>query len=117
MFQSTAMPGWFDRHFENMNQYSRMACTGVLAGTTANAEVRAASLLGRDINYVPTEDDFDSLMDGLEKAAEIYLQGGAVRVMPNTFNYYEYKTVADLKERLRKDVKSSRDISTGTGHP
>jgi len=118
MFQSTAMPGWFDQHFNNMHEYGKMACTGVLVGTASNAVVKAAGLLGRDINYVPTEDDFDSLMIALEKAAEIYLSaGGAVRVMPNTFSYYEYKTVQELKDNLRKDVKSSRDISTGTGHP
>ncbi|MDB4920083.1 GMC family oxidoreductase N-terminal domain-containing protein [Mucilaginibacter sp.] len=117
MFQSTAMPGWFDQHFYNMQHYSNMACTGVLVGTASNAEVKIAGLFGRDINYEPTEDDFDSLMDGLEKAAEIYLTGGAERVMPNTFNYYEYKTVKELKENLRKNVKASPDISTGTGHP
>ena len=117
MFQSTAMPGWFDQHFYNMQQYSHMACTGILVGTASNAEVKIAGLFGRDINYVPTEDDFDSLMDGLEKAAEIYLNGGAERVMPNTFNYYEYKTVKELKENLRKNVKASPDISTGSGHP
>lgn len=117
MFQSTAMPGWFDQHFRNMQQYANMSCTGILVGTASNATVKVAGLFGRDISYVPTEDDFDSLMDGLEKAAEIYLAGGADRVMPNTFNYYEYRTVKELKENLRKDVKASPDISTGSGHP
>jgi choline dehydrogenase-like flavoprotein len=117
MFQSTAMPGWFDQHFYNMHHYNHMACTGVLVGTASNAEVKVAGLFGRDVNYVPTEENFDSLMDGLEKAAEIYLHGGAERVMPNTFEYYEYKTVQELKENLRKNVKASPDISTGTGHP
>ncbi len=117
MFQSTAMPGWFDQHFHNMHQYAHLACTGVLVGTASNAEVRVAGLLGREIDYVPTEEDFDSLMDALGIASEIYLEAGATRVMPNTFNYYEYNTVTDMKDRLRKDVKSSRDISTGTGHP
>jgi choline dehydrogenase-like flavoprotein len=117
MFQSTAMPGWFDQHFNNMLHYSNMACTGVLVGTASNAEVKVAGLFGRDINYVPTEDDFDSLMTGLEKAAEIYLTGGAERVMPNTFDYYEYKTIKELKENFRKNIKASPDISTGTGHP
>ncbi|GAC1661280.1 MAG: hypothetical protein NVS9B7_29210 [Flavisolibacter sp.] len=117
MFQSTAMPGWFDQHFHNMLQYSQMACTGVLVGTASNAEVNVSGLLGRNINYVPTEEDFDSLIDGLEKAAEIYLEDGVKRVMPNTFNYYEYTNTKDLKENLRKNIKSSIDISTGTGHP
>ena len=117
MFQSTAMPGWFDQHFNNMLHYSNMACTGVLVGTASNTEVKVAGLFGRDINYVPTEEDFNSLMTGLEKAAEIYLTGGAERVMPNTFDYYEYKTIKELKENFRKNIKASPDISTGTGHP
>lgn len=117
MFQSTAMPGWFDQHFNNMQHYANMACTGVLVGTESNAEVKIAGLFGRDINYTPTEDDFNSLMDGLEKASEIYLNGGAERVMPNSFNYYEYKTVDELKRNFRKNIKASPDISTGTGHP
>ncbi|HZZ75948.1 MAG TPA: GMC family oxidoreductase, partial [Puia sp.] len=117
MFQSTAMPGWFDQHFRNMLEYNKMACTGVLVGTSSNATVKARGLLGRDIDYEPTEEDFNSLMDALTKVSEIYLNGGARRVMPNTFNYYEYRDIPDLKERIRKDVKASRDISTGTGHP
>lgn len=117
MFQSTAMPGWFDQHFRNMTDYGKMACTGVLVGTSSNADVTTGGLLGRNIDYVPTEDDFDSLMDGLLKAGEIYFDGGVDRVMPNSFSYYEYKNFADMKDRFRKDIKSSRDISTGTGHP
>ncbi|MGI8635152.1 MAG: GMC family oxidoreductase [Segetibacter sp.] len=117
MFQSTAMPGWFEQHFHNMQHYANMACTGVLVGTASNAEVKVAGLFGRDISYVPTEDDFDSLLDGLEKAAEIYLSDGAISVMPNTFYYYDYKNVQDLKLNFRKNIKSSVDISTGSGHP
>jgi choline dehydrogenase-like flavoprotein len=117
MFQSTAMPGWFDQHFRNMQDYGKMACTGILVGTSSNAEVTTGGLLGRNIDYVPTEEDFDSLMDGLQKAGEIYFEGGVERVMPNSFSYYEYRTAADMKSRFRKDIKSSRDISTGTGHP
>jgi choline dehydrogenase-like flavoprotein len=117
MFQSTAMPGWFDQHFKNMQNYSRMACTGILVGTASEAEVKKAGLFGRDINYIPNEDDFNSLLDGLETASEIYLKAGASSVMPNSFNFYEYKTVEQLKENFKKDIKSSVDISTGTGHP
>jgi choline dehydrogenase-like flavoprotein len=89
----------------------------VLVGTSSNAQATAGGLLGRNINYTPTEDDFNSLMDGLEKAAEIYFAGGVERVMPNSFTYYEYKNAGELRDRLRKDIRSSRDISTGTGHP
>ncbi len=117
MFQSTAMPGWFDQHFRNMLDYSKMACTGILVGTSSNATVTTGGLLGRNIDYIPTEDDFDSLMDGLQIAGEIYFEGGVERVMPNSFSYYEYRNATDMQGRFRKDIKSSRDISTGTGHP
>jgi choline dehydrogenase-like flavoprotein len=117
MFQSTAMPGWFDQHFRNMKDYGKMACTGILVGTSSNAEVTTGGLLGRNIDYVPTEDDFDSLMDRLLMAGEINFKGGVDRVMPNSFSYYEYRNFTDMKDRFRKEIKSSRDISTGTGHP
>jgi choline dehydrogenase-like flavoprotein len=117
MFQSTAMPGWFDQHFRNMHDYGKMACTGILVGTSSNAQVTPGGLLGRNIDYVPTEDDFNSLMNGLQVAGEIYFKGGVDRVMPNSFNYYEYRSARDMRDRFRKDIKSSRDISTGTGHP
>jgi len=118
MFQSTAMPGWFEQHFDNMKHYAHMACTGVLVGTASNAEVRAAGLFRRDIKYVPTEEDFDSLMDGLEKVSEIYLSDkNFEKIMPNSFIYYEYRNADELKRNLRKNIKSSIDISTGSGHP
>jgi choline dehydrogenase-like flavoprotein len=79
MFQSTAMPGWFDQHFRNMLAYSHMACTGVLVGTASNATVRMRGLFGRDIDYEPLEDDFNSLMEALSRVSEIYLRGGADR--------------------------------------
>lgn len=116
MFQSTVMPGWWDDHYRNMQRYNRMACTGVLVGSESNAEVRLGGLTKRDIRYTPTQKDFDTLLDGLQLAGEIYLEAGAECVMPNTFDYFEYATKEELK-RLRNDVKDSSDITLGTGHP
>ncbi len=116
MFQSTVMPGWWDDHYRNMQRYDRMACTGVLVGSEANAEVRVGGLTKRDIRYKPTQKDFDILLDGLQLAGEIYLEAGAECVMPNTFSYFEYASKDELK-RLRNNVKDSSDITLGTGHP
>ncbi|MDQ6610754.1 MAG: GMC family oxidoreductase, partial [Bacteroidota bacterium] len=116
MFQSTVMPGWWDDHYKNMQRYNRMACTGVLVGSDSNAEVRLGGLTKRDIRYQPTQKDFDTLLDGLELAGEIYLAAGAECVMPNTFNYYEYKNSEQLK-LMKYNIKDSSDITLGTGHP
>jgi choline dehydrogenase-like flavoprotein len=116
MFQSTVMPGWWDDHFNNMQRYNRFACTGVLVGSEANAEVRPRGLTKRDIRYRPTENDFNSLLDGLILAGEIYFAAGAESVLPNTFNYYEYKSVEELR-KLKNQVRDNADITLGTGHP
>jgi len=116
MFQSTIMPGWWSDHWKNMHRYNRMACTGVLVGSDSNAEIRVGGLTKRDIRYTPTKKDFDTLIDGIELAGEIYLEAGAECVMPNTFGYYEYATKEELK-KMRYDIKDNSDITLGTGHP
>lgn len=116
MFQSTVMPGWWDDHWKNMQRYNRMACTGVLVGSESNAEVRVGGLTKRDIRYQPTKKDFDTLLEGIELAGEIYLAAGADCVMPNTFQYFEYGTKEQLR-LMKYDVKDSSDITLGTGHP
>jgi choline dehydrogenase-like flavoprotein len=68
------------------------------------------------VRYKPTKKDFDTLLDGLELAGNIYLKAGAEAVMPNTFAYREYKNYEELR-RLKYDVKDSSDITLGTGHP
>jgi choline dehydrogenase-like flavoprotein len=116
MFQSTIMPGWWEEHRINMKRYNRMACTGVLVGTDSNAEVRIAGLTAREVRYKPTQKDFETLLNGLELAGQIYLAAGAECVMPNTFTYREYATAEALK-MLKYDVKDGSDITLGTGHP
>jgi choline dehydrogenase-like flavoprotein len=116
MFQSTVMPGWWDDHYRNMHRYNRMACTGVLVPSESNARVRIAGLTHREIRYEPTKNDFETLLKGLVLAGEIYLEAGAECVMPNTFNYYEFRTRAELG-RLAQIIKDNSDITLGTGHP
>ncbi|MES2880586.1 MAG: GMC family oxidoreductase, partial [Bacteroidota bacterium] len=116
MFQSTVMPGWWADHYNNMQRYNRMACTGVLVGTDWNAEVRLGGLTKRDIRYQPTKNDFATLLEGVELAGLIYLKAGAQMVLPNTFNYFEYKNEEQLK-MMKYDIKEPADITLGTGHP
>jgi choline dehydrogenase-like flavoprotein len=116
MFQSTAMPGWFEDHYRNMKRYDRLACVGILVGSESNARARIAGLLGREIDYTPTEKDFQKLLTGLELSGEIMLEAGAESVMPNTFKYYEFKSVDELR-KLKHLIKDPSEITLGTGHP
>jgi choline dehydrogenase-like flavoprotein len=116
MFQSTIMPGWWAEHWKNMHRYHRMACTGVLVGSDSNAEVRIGGLTRREVRYKPTQKDFDTLLDGLQLAGDIYFEAGAECVMPNTFSYHEYASREELKN-MKYHVKDNSDITLGTGHP
>ena len=117
MFQSTATPGWWEDHFNNMRDYAKSSCIGVLAASESNAEVRIGGLTRREIRYKPTRRDFETLMEGLVIAGKIYLEAGAVRVMPNTYKYEYYNSHDRPIEGLLHDVKDPEDIGLGTGHP
>ena len=54
--QALAMPGWFDRHFENMHRYRHMACAGVLVGTTTPGRVKPTRN-GPQIEYTASAAD------------------------------------------------------------
>jgi choline dehydrogenase-like flavoprotein len=114
--QALTMPGWFEDHFNNMLRYPRMTCAGVLVGTESNGEVRRAGLVGREIKYSPTPGDFQKLLDGLILSGEAFFADGAESVIPNTFDYHEFKSLEQLR-RLPDYVKDASDITIGTGHP
>ncbi len=116
MFQSTAMPGWFEDHYNNMKRYDRLACVGVLVGSESNARARVAGLTAREIDYTPTPKDFQTLMKGLELSGEIMFAAGAESVMPNTFKYYEFKSVKE-NNKMHEYIKDPTEITLGTGHP
>jgi choline dehydrogenase-like flavoprotein len=114
--QSLSMPGWFEDHFRNMRRYNRMTSTGVLVGTESNAEAVLGGLTGRQIDYKPTPADLAKLVEGLILTGRIYFAGGAQKVMPSTFQYYEFGSPEELAG-LRDLVRDASDITIGTGHP
>jgi choline dehydrogenase-like flavoprotein len=113
--QALAMPGWFDRHFENMLRYRHMACAGVLVGTTTPGRVKP-SRKGPQIEYTLADCDRDRVVAGLQLAGRIWLEAGAKRVMPATFAWREYRSAAAL-EQLRQHVVASGDLLLTSAHP
>ena len=113
--QALAMPGWFDRHFENMLRYRHMACAGVLVGTTTPGHVKPTRS-GPAIEYTASPTDRATVAEGLGTAARIFLEAGAERVMPATFAYHEYRTVAALAD-LPVHVREAGDLLLTSAHP
>ncbi len=115
MFQSVAMPGWFEDHYENMLNYNKMASVGILVGTESNASVHTTGLTGREIRYDPTAGDFTKMIEALTLAGKIFLAAGAEYVMPDSFGYYKFdnSNIADFGLTVTSPV----DLSLGTGHP
>jgi len=113
--QALAMPGWFDRHFENMDRYRHMACAGILVGTTTPGRVKLTRD-GPEIEYTASNADRDRLVEGIGVAGRIWLQAGAERVMPATFAWQEYRTPASLAD-LPLGIRETGDLLMTSAHP
>jgi choline dehydrogenase-like flavoprotein len=113
--QALAMPGWFDRHFQNMHRYRHMACAGVLVGTTTPGRVKA-SRTAPQIEYTASAADRARVVEGLQVAGRIWLQAGAERVMPATFAWQEYRSPAAL-EQLPQRILDTGDLLLTSAHP
>jgi choline dehydrogenase-like flavoprotein len=114
--QALNMPGWFERHFENMSRYGHLMAVGALVGTAGNARVRRALTGGPDIAYVPSPADLRTLAKALRLLGEILFAAGATRVMANTYGYDEFTRPEQLA-RLDRIAMDHRYITLGSGHP
>jgi choline dehydrogenase-like flavoprotein len=112
--QALAMPGWFDRHFHNMQRYRHMACSGVLVGTTTPGRVKAGKH-APDIEYSVSAADQRALIEGIQTAGRIWFQAGAERVMPATFAWQEYRSPEELSQ-LPGRIEAG-DLLMTSAHP
>jgi choline dehydrogenase-like flavoprotein len=113
--QALAMPGWFDRHYENMLRYRHMAAAGALVGTRHPARVSAGKA-GPVVDYTPGAEDLRRVVEGVKLIGRIFLAAGARRVMPATFAWREYTSAGGLDE-LDTLVRDSADLLLSTAHP
>jgi choline dehydrogenase-like flavoprotein len=113
--QALAMPGWFDRHFHNMQRYRHLACSGVLVGTTEPGRVKPGKH-APEIEYEASREDRGALVEGLQVAGRIWFQAGVERVMPATFAWQEYRTPDSLSE-LPGRILESGDLLMTSAHP
>jgi choline dehydrogenase-like flavoprotein len=113
--QALAMPGWFGRHFENMQRYAHMASGGALTGTTTPGAVRRTRS-GPAIDYKPSKADLGRIVDGLKVTGAIFLEAGAERVMPATYLWHEFRP-GDSLAVLDRYVKDNADLQLTSAHP
>jgi choline dehydrogenase-like flavoprotein len=114
--QALAMPGWFERHYENMLRYRHMACGGALVGTTKPGRMRKAGPQGPQFDYEPSPEDLRRVVEGVKLIGRIFLAAGATRVMPATFGWREYDSEAAL-DGLDSVVHDNADLLLSTAHP
>jgi choline dehydrogenase-like flavoprotein len=113
--QALAMPGWFGDHFDNMQRYRHMACSGVLVGTTSPGRVKPGKH-APEIEYKASAKDRKTLVEGLQVAGRIWFQAGADRVMPATFGWRQYHGPEELDD-LPKHILESGDLLMTSAHP
>ena len=103
--QALATPGWFDRHYELMHGFRRLASAGVLVGTTTPG--RVTDWRGR-VLLQPSEADLDRVLAGLVDAARIFLEAGAPCVMPATVALSAVRAGRRHSRRARRDPRQRR---------
>ena len=114
--QALNMPGWLDDHRNNMSRFPNLTAAGVLVGTKKTGRLRPALTGGTDIDFTTGEEDVTTLIKALKLLCRIYLEAGAVRVMPSTFQFHAFTKESELG-KLDEYVKNRRYLSIGSGHP
>jgi choline dehydrogenase-like flavoprotein len=114
--QALNMPGWFERHYENMRRYPYLMAAGALVGTEPNANLGRALTGGPDVIYDPAAGDRRKLADALIELGHTFFAAGATRVMVNSLSYHEFTHPNQLPE-LTAVLLDPEEIGLGTGHP
>ncbi|MCW3065274.1 MAG: family oxidoreductase [Solirubrobacterales bacterium] len=115
--QALFMPGWFEQHRRNMRRYAHMTCVGSVVGTKSGGSVRPALLGGGvTLDYTPDPDDVARVVAGLKLAGRIMLEAGALRVMPSSHRYLEFRAPGDL-DALDQLLADDSDLLLNSAHP
>ena len=114
--QALNMPGWFERHYDNMRRYPYLMAAGALMGTETNGRIAPALTGGPDVLYLPTTSDRRKLADALIEMGTIMFAAGARRVMANSLSYHEFTHPNQLGELIAVTL-DPEELALGTGHP
>jgi choline dehydrogenase-like flavoprotein len=111
-----SLGGFFGTHFARMRQYTRYAQAGVMVGTQPTGRVTLDKHGDPRIDLALTAVDLDRLRRGIVRLSQIFLRGGAHRVLPATFRIVEFANESDLAS-INEFVRAQDDLLVGSAHP
>jgi len=114
---ATAMAGWFDEHYRNMQRSGLLVAYGLVVGTSAKGRAFLSPLNGdAAFRFTPPSSDMDRLGRGLEALATVLFEAGARRVLLNTWDHGNIAGPADIA-RIRTLTKDAEFITLASSHP
>jgi choline dehydrogenase-like flavoprotein len=118
---AATIPGLFSDHFAQMRRYRHYAIAGALigsepVGSVHRSRIPVAGKYLSPIDFQLTASDLRKLKDGVAQVSRVYLNAGASRVMPSTFNPVELIDVEQVGQ-IDKVVAEADDIAYGSSHP
>lgn len=119
------MPGWYERHHQDLARYRKLTSAGVLVPTQPVGCVFLG--IGRklarplfdhaEIEFQIPESDLCNMREGFKALARAYLASGAKRVIPPAYEYTEI-TSPDQVDVIDRVMKKQKDITGfGSSHP
>jgi len=112
--QSLFTPGWGEEHFENMLNYAKMGCAGVVVGTKSVGSVRRG--ISGDFGFTPDREDLEKLISGAKQLTRMFLAAGAKKVMPSTLAPVSFGP-NDSLDRFDHYIDHPTGISLNSAHP
>ena len=115
---AAAMPGWSSSHFERMRRYRYFCTGGALIGSEPVGWVKPSALgkVFSPIHFTTSISDLKKLRDGVRQLCRVYLNAGAVRVIPATANPIEFSHPSQLYA-LDETIIEPDDMTIGSSHP
>ncbi|MDN3657856.1 GMC family oxidoreductase [Ferruginibacter paludis] len=113
---SISVGGFFRTHFERMMNYCKYADAGVMIATDPTGVITLDKKGNAVIDIKYTDTDLSRLKEGIKTLSKIFFRGGAVKVLPSSFNIIEFGSENDLNS-IDTLVKRPEDLTIGSAHP
>ena len=107
--QAVAMPGMFDQHAANMHRYRHMAAARVHLGIDQKSATWLPTYR-RPTNVKLDAPELGALAKRVSAVGSMWLDAGALRVIPAALHYREYRTEPELK-LLEEHARSPGELS------
>ena len=113
---SISVGGFFLTHFNRMSNYTRYADAGVMVATDPTGVITLDKKKNPVIDIQLSDKDMAKLKEGIKTLSRIYFRGGALKVLPSSFNIIEFSNENDLR-LVDELIKTPADLTIGSAHP